>query len=136
MATKSTHKPISTGYCAFCKAELAKSRMTQHLKSCKQRYAAIATYEEKSSEAKTRLFHILAEGRYNPEYWLHFEVAASESLWSLDDFLKYMWIEDLDHLSSFTIDGTSYRDDPPEYSFAFNEEKGIVVGTPVGEDDG
>ena len=55
--------------------------------------------EEKSQETKTRLFHILAEGQYNPQYWLHFEMSASEDLWALDNFLKKMWVDDLDYLS-------------------------------------
>jgi hypothetical protein len=97
--------------------------MTQHLRSCKQRRASIATQEEKSQEAKTRLLHILAEGRYNPQYWLHFEVPASASLWSLDDFLKDMWIDDLDHLSGFTINGTDYSTDYPEDYFLFEGEQ-------------
>lgn len=121
METQSARRPISIGTCAFCKAELAKNKMTQHLKSCKQRLAAIATQEKKSQKTKTRLFHILAEGRYNPQYWLHFEVPASESLWSLDGFLKDMWIDDLDHLSGFTINGTDYSDDYPDDFFSFNE---------------
>lgn len=121
METQPTRRPISKGNCAFCEAELAKNKMTQHLKSCKQRLANIATQEEKSQETKTRLFHILAEGQYNPQYWLHFEVPASESLWSLDGFLKDMWIDDLDHLSGFTINGTDYSNDYPDDFFSFNE---------------
>ena len=121
METQPARRPISTGNCAFCKAELAKNKMTQHLKSCKQRLANIAKREKKSQETKTRLFHILAEGRYNPQYWLHFEVPASESLWSLDGFLKDMWIDDLDHLSGFTINGTDYSNDEPDDFFSFNE---------------
>jgi len=121
MKTQPTGRPISTGNCAFCKAEIAKNKMTQHLKSCKQRLATIATHEEKSQVTKTRLFHILAEGQYNPQYWLHFEVTASEPLWSLDDFLKDMWIDDLDHLSGFTINGTDYSGDSPDEFFPLND---------------
>jgi hypothetical protein len=110
MTTQPTRRPISKGICTFCKAEVVKNKMTQHLKSCKQRLASIASQEEKSQDTKTRLFHILAEGQYNPQYWLHFEVPASESLWSIDDFLKAMWIDDLDHLSGFEINGTNYSD--------------------------
>src|SRR5437764_14528420 len=95
--------------------------MTQHLKFCKQRLATLATQEKQSQEAKTRIFHILAEGQYNPQYWLHFEVPASEALWSLDSFLKAMWIDDLDHLSGFTINGTSYSVDYPDEFFSFHE---------------
>ena len=46
METQPTNRPISTGICAFCKAELAKNKMTQHLKFCKQRLATIATQEK------------------------------------------------------------------------------------------
>jgi hypothetical protein len=65
MKTQPTSKPISNGICTFCNGEIAKNKMTQHLKFCKQRLASIASQEEKSQETKTRLFHILAEGRYN-----------------------------------------------------------------------
>lgn len=110
METQATRRSISKGICTFCKTEPAKNKMTQHLKSCKQRLATIAMQEEKSQETKTRLFHILAEGQYNPQYWLHFEMPASEDLWALDNFLKKMWVDDLDHLSGFTINGTNYRE--------------------------
>ncbi|HEY4383600.1 MAG TPA: hypothetical protein VGN34_03865 [Ktedonobacteraceae bacterium] len=63
MGTQSTRKPVSDGICAFCKAELPKNKMTQHLKSCKQRLATIAEQEKNAQQPKTRLFHILAEGR-------------------------------------------------------------------------
>ena len=123
METQSTPRPISKGTCVFCKAELAKNKMTQHLKFCKQRLATLATQEKQSQETKTRIFHILAEGQYNPQYWLHFEVPASASLWSLDDFLKDMWIDDLDHLSGFTINGTNYSTEYPDDFFFSSEEE-------------
>lgn len=131
MENQPARRPISKGICTFCKSELAKNKMTQHLKSCKQRQASIALQEENAQEPKTRLFHILAEGQYNPQYWLHFEVPASEPLWLLDSFLKEMWIDDLDHLSSFTINGTDYGTAYPDdfYSYrrksqeAFSEEE-------------
>lgn len=109
--------PFTPGICEFCKAEVVKNKMTQHLKFCKQRLATIATQEKKSRKPKTRLFHILAEGQYNPEYWLHFEIPVNEPLWLLDSFLKDMWIDDLDHLSGFTINGTTYSDEYPEELF-------------------
>jgi hypothetical protein len=71
--TKSVSKSISQGQCAFCEAEVAKSKMTQHLKFCKPRLAIIA-HEQQSEQPKMRWLHILAEGRNNPQYWLHFEV--------------------------------------------------------------
>lgn len=85
--------------------------MTQHLKSCKQRRATAAKHEKTSTQPKIKIFHILAQGKYAPQYWLHFEIPASEPLWFLDAFLKDMWIDDLDHLSGFTINDTYYNAD-------------------------
>ena len=132
METQRARRPISKGLCAFCKTELAKNKMTQHLKSCKQRLATIASQEEQSQETKTRLFHILAEGQYSPQYWLHFELPASASLWSVDGFLKAMWIDDLDHLSGFEINGTHYQYDYADNLYSFTgvkeeEEKSTEV---------
>jgi hypothetical protein len=121
MEAQPTRRPISKGICAFCKVELAKNKITQHLKSCKQRLASIASQEENPQETKMRLFHILAEGQYNPQYWLHFEVPASASLGVLDNFLKDMWIDDLDHLSGFEINGTSYNTAYPDDFFSFSK---------------
>jgi hypothetical protein len=119
MESQRARRPISKGICAFCKTEVAKNKMTQHLKFCKQRLATIASQEEQSQETKTRLFHILAEGQYSPQYWLHFELPASAPLWSVDGFLKAMWIDDLDHLSGFEINGTNYRDDYSDELISF-----------------
>lgn len=135
MSSQSTDRPAYQGICEFCKAEVAKNKMTQHLKFCKQRFATIAEKERKSRKPKERLFHILAEGQYHPQYWLHFEIPAAASLWIIDDFLKDMWIDDLDHLSGFTINGTSYSEDYPEEYFmpgeiaegADDEEEGKIT---------
>jgi hypothetical protein len=92
--------------------------MTQHLKYCKQRAVTIAGEDAASSVSKTRLFHILVEGHYNPQYWMHLEISASEELATLDDFLRSIWLECCDHLSAFRIDGTSYDSEPEEFVFA------------------
>lgn len=123
MADQTADKPALAGVCEFCQAEIAKSKMTQHLKSCKERRVAIAELEKKSRKPKQRLFHIVAEDKYRPEYWLHLEMPASEPLWTLDGFLKDIWIEDLDHLSGFEIDDTTYSDDTPSDFYLFSEEE-------------
>lgn len=133
MSSQSTDRPAYQGICEFCKAEIAKNKMTQHLKFCKQRFATIAEKEKKSRKPKERLFHILAEGQYDPQYWLHFEIPASASLWVIDDFLKDMWIDDLDHLSGFTINGTSYSEDYPTEFFMSEEAANEVEDEEEGE---
>ncbi len=126
MATQSKRNVTTKGVCKFCNGEFDKAKMTQHLKHCKQRAAAIAVGT--GDEAKQRLFHILAEGRYNPQYWMHLEIPASESLFALDRFLRDIWVECCDHLSSFEIGGTSYADEPEDFSFE-------IVGAEADEED-
>src|SRR5437899_5789704 len=110
MANKTATKEVSKGVCSFCKGEFEKAKMTQHLKYCKQRATEIATeLESTPALQKIRLFHILVEGRYNPQYWMHLELSAQDDLADLDDFLRAIWLECCGHLSEFTIGGTSYR---------------------------
>ena len=122
MANKAATKEVSKGVCSFCKGEFEKAKMTQHLKYCKQRATEIATeLESTPALKKTRLFHILVEGRYNPQYWMHLELTASDTLADLDDFLRAIWLECCGHLSEFTIGGTSYSSEPEDY-FYFVED--------------
>lgn len=125
----------SIGICNFCKAEVAKGKMTQHLKSCKQRRKDIAARDADSTKQKTNLFSLFIEGRYNPQYWMHVELPASEPLETLDFFLRDMWVECCDHLSAFTIDGTSYDSEPEDFYFAMPGDSTTVVEEVVEEDD-
>ncbi|HEY6284397.1 MAG TPA: hypothetical protein VIX20_01935, partial [Ktedonobacteraceae bacterium] len=98
MANKAATKEVSKGICSFCKGEFEKAKMTQHLKYCKQRAAEIATeLESIPMTQKTRFFHILVEGRYNPQYWMHLEMPSSDTLADLDDFLRAIWLECCGH---------------------------------------
>jgi len=117
MATKSKTNITTTGICNYCNGEFDKAKMTQHLKHCKERAAAIAASIEGGTKQKQKLFHILAEGRYNPQYWMHLEIPASEPLYTLDGFFRDVWVECCSHLSGFEIGGTSYSDEPEDFSF-------------------
>jgi len=117
MATKSKTNITTTGICNYCNGEFDKAKMTQHLKHCKERAAAIAASIEGGTKQKQKLFHILAEGRYNPQYWMHLEIPASEPLNTLDGFFRDVWVECCGHLSGFEIGGTSYSDEPEDFSF-------------------
>ena len=124
MAPQTKKKVITNGICSFCKGEFEKAKMTQHLKFCKARVAINATAEEDVAKSRERIFHIVAEGRYLPVYWLHFEIPASGTLGDIDSLLRDIWVECCDHLSSFTIDGTSYEDEQLlEDPFAFVDPK-------------
>lgn len=128
MATQSK-RVTTTGICTYCNGEFDKAKMTQHLKNCKGRAAALATDMADETVQKQRLFHILAEGRYNPQYWMHLEIPASEPLFTLDGFLREVWVECCGHLSAFEIAGTSYSDEPEDFSNYSIE----IIGAPVQE---
>lgn len=104
MAKQAEQKEVSKGICRFCQGEFAKSKMTQHLKSCKARFAKADEQEGQEQ----RLFHLFVEGTYRPSYWMHLEVPAAATLADLDDFLRDTWLECCGHLSEFNIDDASY----------------------------
>ena len=131
MAMQAKKNSMTKGLCNFCKSEIDKAKMTQHLKYCKQRAAINAANDADTgdeAQQKEKLLHILAEGRYNPQYWMHLEIPASAALFSLDSFFRDIWVECCGHLSAFNIGGTSYADEPEDFSFE-------IVGTEDGEDE-
>ncbi len=94
----------SRGTCKFCGKDYARTGMTRHLKACKARKAAIAA----EPGPKTALFHLIAQGTYNPQYWLHLEAPADIDLYGLDRFLRNIWVECCGHLSLFRIQDQNY----------------------------
>ncbi len=121
MAKQTVTKEVTKGTCRFCNSEFEKSKMTQHLKFCKQRAANIKTENSKEAQ-KSKLFHLVVEGRYLPEYWMHLEMPTSALLEDLDGFLRDTWLECCDHLSAFTINKVSYSSQREELLWDFGEQ--------------
>jgi hypothetical protein len=94
--------------CPFCRNTYARSGMTRHLKACKALKAAIAP-DDAAGGPKTRFFHLMVEGTYNPVYWLHLKVPTDATLYDLDSFLRGMWLECCGHLSMFEIMGRRFQ---------------------------
>lgn len=115
MAKTVLTKIASKGTCNFCHDEFDKSKMTQHLKYCKQR-AAMIKQADAGSEKKERIFHILVEGKYLPMYWMYLEMPAKATLVDLDDFLRAIWVECCDHLSEFKIGKISFSSPQPDFA--------------------
>lgn len=108
MAKSTTTRAVSTGVCHFCNGEFAKSKMTLHLKACKERKIQQKAELEGKETHKETLYHLVVEDRYLPDYWMHLELPGSAMLEDLDDFLRDIWLECCGHLSGFRIDGDSY----------------------------
>lgn len=104
-------KSTSNGQCYFCKGSFSKQTMARHLNSCEQRI--LAEKKSSSKKAQGKSFHLLVEGRYAPQYWMHLEVPASATLYDVDGFLRDIWLECCSHLSEFTIEGERYTASSP-----------------------
>jgi len=120
-------RPTSNGKCNLCGAVFAKAAMTSHLKSCKKKAGGS---EAPQKTAKRKAFHLVAEGRYLPEYWMHLEVPAEATLDTLDGFLRNTWLECCGHMSEFEIEGRRYSVEPMDMDGEFMDVKLKDVLTP------
>jgi hypothetical protein len=107
-------KRTSKGTCNFCGETFSKSVMTRHVESCRQKEVDSETSSSGQSPRKSDVFHLVVEGRYAPEYWMHLEVPAGATLEDLDDFLRDTWLECCGHLSAFRIAQKVYSVRPME----------------------
>lgn len=89
------NKLKSEGKCVFCEKTYAKRSITRHLNS------HLETQGKASSEGN-KYFHIRVEAA---EMFLQLLVSHKAELYDLDFFLRRIWLECCDHLSSF-----GYRD--------------------------
>jgi hypothetical protein len=109
MARKRT---ISNGKCNLCGGVFDKAAMTSHLKSCVRKQNVSETSTAQKGPKGKPVFHLVVEGRYLPEYWMHLEVPASAALDTLDRFLRDTWLECCGHMSEFEIEGRRYSVEP------------------------
>lgn len=101
-------RQISMGKCNICGGTFNKAAMTKHLKTCSRAKIDSAASDRRPGRQKAKAFHLVVEGRYSPNYWMHLEVPANATLEMLDGFLRHTWLECCGHMSAFTIEGTTY----------------------------
>lgn len=144
MTEQTKVKPSYAGICKFCRSEFDKAKMSQHLKYCKERArieAEIAKSPEGKELIRTKLFHIVLEGKYNPQYWMHIEMPAEAQLIFLDDIIRAVWVECCNHLSAFQIGEFYYESEPPSFDFSSikilgaGEAESMEVEGTLSEDD-
>jgi hypothetical protein len=112
---RKTRNPM-TGECFLCHASVPKAQATRHVRAC---------LKTRTSEPGQRVkaLHLRVAGKYNPEYWMHFEIASALTLYDLDDFLRRTWLECCDHMSCFTISEQRYACQP--FNEGFRHEKSM-----------
>jgi len=99
-------KPTTNGQGLFCKGTFSKQTMAKHLASCESGKTS------PTGASPQRILHLLVEGRYAPQYWIHLEAPASAKLKDLDGLLRNLWLECCGHLSTFNIGGQTYSVSP------------------------
>jgi hypothetical protein len=99
------------GMCTFCGREMAKSGLTRHLSSCKERQLAIKEAEAGPGETQT-LYHLQVLDAWSGTFWLHLEMNGAAPLKDLDTYLRAIWLECCGHLSRFSFGGWSGAEIP------------------------
>lgn len=95
------------GRCNLCGGIYHKAGMSRHLESC------LKTKRPLSPDC-IPAFHIVVEGYYHPEYWMHLEAKVDATLRDLDLLLRRVWLECCGHMSGFTIWQSRYVAGPDE----------------------
>jgi hypothetical protein len=92
-------KKASKGACLFCKSSYTGSGMAKHLQSCLPEHLEDRLQKKKGKSQP--IFHVMVQGFYSPEYWLHLKISGNARLKDLDQFLRDTWLECCGHMSLF-----------------------------------
>ncbi len=103
------------GTCILCRKSFSKPGMTRHLQMCRQKDPGGEGGPGLGKGRKKQGFHLVVEGLYRPEYWMHLEIADNARLEALDFYLRRTWLECCGHMSAFVIRGRNH----------FREDRGI-----------
>lgn len=122
MSRQNEGKLESNGVCSLCGGTFGKRAMTKHLTSCVKEKTNAEMSSSKQKPKSGKLFHLVAEGRYQPEYWIHIAAHAQAKLEDLDGFLRDIWVECCGHMSAFTIDGVTYSGSGDSFGSDFEDD--------------
>jgi hypothetical protein len=70
--------------------------MGRHLAVCWEKHL-----RPKPGKKARRWFHLVVEGQYERDYWLHLQAPANRTFGELDGLLRAIWLECCGHLSAF-----------------------------------
>ena len=118
-------KSITQGKCYLCGQIFDKKLMTKHLKSCLKKLSL--SQQKKTSTDTIKLFHVIVEGKYEPEYWMHLAAQSDAYLYDLDNFLRDIWLECCNHLSAFYIGENTYLSQCSQPRYDKEEEMDIKL---------
>ena len=101
------------GTCLYCGDEFDVRGMTCHLSACTARKQAVEEAGRRRVSSAD-LYHLRVQDEWNKDFWLDVEMRGTESLGSLDHYLRRIWLECCGHLSMFSRSGWNSQEFPPE----------------------
>ena len=101
------------GTCLYCGNEFDACGMVHHLSACTARERAVEQSDRRRVKNADH-YHLRIQDQWSKEFWLDVEMEGSESLASLDQYLRVIWLECCGHLSMFSKDGWNSYEFPPE----------------------
>ena len=130
-------RATTSGKCESCGKEYGKAQITRHLAKCLSERQPTGKASAKRQSCET--LHLLIEGFYQPDYWIHVDTPADTEFISLDQFLRDLWLECCGHLSAFKLPkpketagalrGKAWGEafsNPFDLDAMFDEEQGIM----------
>lgn len=93
------------GNCYLCGAEISKGAIKNHI---------IKKHDGEGQECAL----LKVEGAYDKDYWLYIDVPLEETLESVDEFLRKIWLECCQHMSAFRMK-QEYWDEDTDYGKEF-----------------
>ena len=89
---------ITSGLCRLCNRSFGKRQISRHLSVCWEKHL-----RPKPGKRARRWFHLVVDGQYARDYWLHLQAPANRTFGELDRLLRAIWLECCGHLSAFTF---------------------------------
>jgi hypothetical protein len=102
------------GKCYYCNKELTERTIKRHIKTC-SKIKEVISDEIKDNKKSRNQFIISMKDKYDKNtYCIYLSVDENLQLQHLDQFIRDVWVECCNHLSSFYINGMIYDDNRNE----------------------
>ena len=102
-----------TGTCLYCGNEFDVRGMARHLSACTAR-KRVVDETARRRVSNSDLYHLRVQDEWSKDFWIDVEMKGTESLGSLDHYLRAIWLECCGHLSMFSRNGWNSHEFPPE----------------------
>ena len=101
------------GTCLYCGNEFDVRGMARHLSACTARKRVVEETARRRV-SNSDLYHLRVQDEWSKDFWIDVEMKGTESLGSLDHYLRAIWLECCGHLSMFSRSGWNSHEFPPE----------------------